>query len=52
MTGDNTFDMISNRLYAAALAYDELTKQLYPEYEARSEILFDIWECYEEHRNI
>ena len=52
ITGDNTFDMISNRLYAAALAYDELTKQFYPEYETRSEILFDIWECYEEHRNI
>lgn len=46
--GDDTFDMIADKLYAAALAYDELTKEFYPEYEARSEILFDIWRCYAE----
>lgn len=51
VTGDETFDMIADRLYAAALAYDELTKEFYPEYEARSEALFDIWQCYHENLN-
>lgn len=51
MTGDDTFDMIADKLYATALAYDELTKKFYPEYEERSETLFDIWHCYHEHRN-
>ena len=50
VTGDDTFDMIANKLYAAALAYDELTKKFYPEYEARSDILFDIWKCYAEQK--
>lgn len=52
VTGDDTFDMIANKLYAAALAYDELTKQFYPEYEARSETLFEIWQCYHDHRSM
>ena len=52
VTGDETFDMIADKLYAAALAYDELTKEFYPEYKARSEVLFDIWQCYDENRNI
>lgn len=51
VTGDDTFDMIADKLYAVALAYDELTKQFYPEYEAKSEILSDIWKCYDEHSN-
>ncbi len=51
-TGDEAFDRIADRLYAAALAYDELTKDFYPEYEARSRNLFDIWQCYDENRNI
>ncbi len=46
VTGDDTFDMIAGKLYAAALAYDNLTKKFYPEYEMRSNVLFDIWKCY------
>ena len=49
LTGDDTFDGIACKLYAAAKAYDELTKEFYPEYEARSEVLFNIWRCYHEH---
>lgn len=52
VTGDETFDMIADKLYAVALAYDELTKEFYPEYEERSEVLFDIWQCYNENGNI
>lgn len=52
LTGDDTFDMIARKLYAAALAYDNLTKQFYPEYETRSDILFDIWQCYDEYCGI
>lgn len=52
VTGDDTFDRIADKLYAAALAYDELTKEFYPEYQERSEILFDIWQCYHEQRNM
>ncbi len=48
VTGEETFDMIAGKLYAAALAYDDLTKVFYPDYETRSKILFDIWECYHE----
>lgn len=51
VTGDDTFDIIADKLYAAALAYDELTKEFYSEYEVRSKILFDIWQCYDEHSN-
>lgn len=50
LTGDETFDMIASKLYAIALAYDELAKKFYPEYETRSEVLFDIWRCYHENR--
>lgn len=49
-TGGETFDLIAGRLYAAALAYDELTKGFYPEYEPRSSVLFDIWQCYHDNR--
>jgi hypothetical protein len=51
-TGDETFDMIADKLYAAALAYDESTKGFYPDYEARSGILFDIWQCYSENHPV
>lgn len=50
VTGDDTFDMIAKKLYAAALAYDDLTKYFYPDYESRSDMLFAIWKCY--HENI
>lgn len=46
--GNTTFDYIANRLYACALAYDELAKCFYPNYKARSEDFFNIWACYRE----
>ncbi len=49
-SGDDTFDLIADKLYSAALAYDELTKVFYPEYESRSENFFEIWKCYEHNR--
>lgn len=49
-SGNGTFDLVADKLYSAALAYDELTKEFYPEYESRSEIFFEIWKCYEENR--
>jgi len=48
-TDDDTFNMIAKKLYAAALAYDNLSKQFYPEYEMRSNIFFGIWKCYDEY---
>lgn len=50
-SGNSTFDLVADKLYAAALAYDELTKAFYPEYESRSENFFEIWKCYEEGRD-
>lgn len=49
-SGNDTFDLIVDKLYSAALAYDELTKEFYPEYESRSENFFEIWKCYEKNR--
>ena len=46
-TGDQTFNRIADYLYAAALAYDRLTKEFYPHYQNRSKIFFAIWDCYE-----
>lgn len=46
--GNPTFDYIADRLYACALAYDELAKCFYPNYKERSEDFFSIWECYRE----
>lgn len=43
---DETFNMIADKLYCAALAYDELTRFFYPKHESRSKIFFDIWEDY------
>ena len=48
--GDATFDRIADRLYAAALAYDRLTKELYPEYRDNSEDFFAIWNWYDKNR--
>lgn len=52
LTGDETFDIIASKLYAAARAYDELAKKFYPEYEPRSEVLFDIWRGYHENSRV
>ena len=49
-SGNDTFDIIADKIYSAALTYDELTKAFYPEYESRSGIFFEIWKCYEENR--
>ena len=46
-TGDQTFDRIADYLYAAALTYDRLAKEFYPQYQNRSDAFFAIWDCYE-----
>ena len=38
---------IANQLYAAALTYDRLVKNFYPEYVDRSSDFFAIWDCYQ-----
>ncbi|MDE5748096.1 MAG: hypothetical protein K2I21_11040 [Acetatifactor sp.] len=43
-----TFDDIADRIYSAALAYDELVLFFYDDYEPRSKDFFDIWKCYAE----
>ena len=50
-SGNATFDYIADRIYAAALAYDELVAFFYDNYEPRSKDFFDIWKCYEEQRS-
>lgn len=49
-TDDITFNRISEHIYAAALAYDKLTKGFYPECKERSSTLFEIWDYYHENR--
>ena len=50
-SGNITFDHIADRIYSAALAYDELAAFFYDDYEPRSKDFFDIWKCYEEQKN-
>ncbi len=45
-TEDATFDRIADHLYAAALSYDRLAKHFYPDYQARSDGFFAIWDGY------
>lgn len=45
---NQTFNRISDHLYAAAITYDRLAKCFYPQYNNRSEIFFDIWRSYHE----
>lgn len=47
-SGNAAFDDIADRIYSAALAYDELTRFFYDDYEPRSKMFFDIWKCYSE----
>ena len=47
-TDDIVFQRISEKIYCAALAYDELTSVFYSDYEKRSKNFFEIWECYEQ----
>lgn len=49
-SGDHTFDYIADRIYSAALAYDELLSCFYNDYKPRSKDFFALWECYEEQR--
>lgn len=46
-TEDATFNRIADRIYAAALAFDELVKNFYPDYQGRSADFFAIWDWYE-----
>ena len=47
-TDNEVFNLIADKLYCAALAYDELAVPFYPEYEKRSPVYFEIWESYEQ----
>ena len=49
-TNNPFFHMIADKLYAAALTYDELVRGFYPNYEERSKYFFAIGNCYEEAR--
>ena len=45
-TQDPGFNRISDHLYAAALAYDSLVKNFYPDSQSRCDDLVKIWDCY------
>lgn len=49
-TNNERFDLIADKIYCAALTYDELTKALYPEYRTRCSYFFEIWNSYEQAR--
>ena len=46
-TDDMIFNRIADHIYAAALAYDRLAKNFYPQYEERSEAFFAVWDWYD-----
>ena len=46
-TDDEVFNRIADHIYAAALAYDRLVTNFYPEYKSRSDLFFAIWDCYD-----
>lgn len=46
-TGNDHFDMIADKIYCAAITYDELTMLFYPEYKTRCSDFMEIWKCYE-----
>ncbi len=50
-TGDESFDCIADKLYCAAITYEELTQFFYPELEKRCSVFMEIWKCYEQNRN-
>ena len=50
-TDDPTFNRIADHLYAAAISYDRLAKNFYPEYQNRSDDFFAIWDCYHNGRS-
>ena len=49
-TGNDSFNIIADKIYCAALTYDELTLLFYPEYETRCSDFMEIWKCYEHGR--
>lgn len=49
-TENSVFNEIADKLYCAALTYDALAHEFYPEYEDRMGDFFEIWTCYEENR--
>jgi hypothetical protein len=49
-TDDETFNRIADHIYAAALAYDKLVTNFYPQYKCRSDELLAIWDEYESNR--
>lgn len=49
-TGDTHFELIADKIYCAALTYDELTLLFYPMYQKRCADFMEIWKCYEQGR--
>lgn len=49
--GKADFYRIADKLYAAALTYDELTSVFYPESKEKSSKFFEIWKCYDKGGN-
>ena len=49
-TDDMIFNRIADHIYAAALAYDRLAKNFYPQYKERSEAFFAVWDWYDSRR--
>ncbi len=47
---DSTFNEVADKIYAAALAYDELIKNFYPIGQERSGVFFEIWESYDNYK--
>jgi len=50
-TNNPLFHVIADKIYSAALTYDELAREFYPEEEGRSRDFFEIWKSYEQNRN-
>ena len=46
-TENDYFNIIADKIYCAALTYDELTLLFYPEYKTRCSDFMEIWKCYE-----
>lgn len=51
-TNNPQFHMIADKIYCAALTYDELISKFYPEEKGRSREFFEIWKCYEQNRSL
>ncbi|MBQ6951960.1 MAG: hypothetical protein IJN44_10780 [Clostridia bacterium] len=49
-TGDESRDRIAKKLYAAAVTYDEMMLQFYPDWEEKTPDFLSVWQSYEQHR--